>query len=279
MVARSLAFCMPLPPRPTARRDEIREARIGERTFITVSSTASNPRLPLPHGSDRAALASCSTFASRGQVTAIPFTPLMRGYLKAFQLADSGSHYRAFAARLERLSGLTITIDIRSPEGPTLLTFHPIAALRLPAALAPGLTLFPPSETAELSSLPGGYGIVLDSRFAEFTLGSRTTLPLALMRWCHNNPRAWDLVGYVYSRTRIARNPSQVSWPQLVKQLGLTTDSNTRRTRRLLASYLDEVRRRFYSSFPSFLDERGTLHISPWNPTGRERQKEPLCGG
>ena len=87
-------------------------------------------------------------------------------------------------------------------------------------------------------------------------------IPLSLVAPLHNAPGIWDLVVFLYLRSRSALTPSHISIREIRSQLGID-DPNPWRTRPRIQQAIEHIRGHF-PDFPTHLPESGDLQVLPW---------------
>lgn len=243
-----------LPVEPTTARSIERYDTVGR---IRLVATATDPELPLPYGADRAVLLWALTLGYTNNVVAFDS---LNDYLRAFNCGTSGREVRRFRDGLARINALSLHVELRVGTG-SVRTFntHIFRSAYFPTRAERSST--PPPESSQLAIFPK-YGYELAPGFLElFKDRGYVFIPLQLLAPLHSSPGIWDLVVFLYLRSRSAVTPSVISIPEIRAQLGIQ-DPNAGRTRIRLQRAIDHIRGTF-PDFPSHVADRA-LQVVPW---------------
>lgn len=241
-----------LPVRRTTERSVVRNDTVGQ---IRLVATATDPKLPLPYGSDRSVLLWALT---RGFTDGVVAFDSLNDYMRAFDIGMSGREVKRFREGLERINALSLHVELQAPNG-AVKTFN-TAIFR--HAYFPRRSQTPPVPSPQLS-LISKYGYELAPDFLlMFRDHGYFFIPLSLVAPLHNAPGIWDLVVFLYLRSRSARTPSRISIREIRLQLGID-DPNPWRTRPRIEKAIEHIRVHF-PDFPTHLPEGGDLQVLPW---------------
>jgi hypothetical protein len=202
----------------------------------------------------------------------------LTSFFDAFHLGRSGSEYRRFSQRLERLLSLSLTFVLRTPEGEHHSNMPPLndaftprdgveARRLLVAEHAPQLTfLESDSRATESSSI----------RNSTPTCARTTSGSLPLMRRFHSRPLFWDVASFLLYRCYAARLPGRVAWRLVRRQLA-SVDGHDRRLAHTLNKVADEIRLE-YRDFPAKVEHHThDLLVAPWRTPIEQPGPAPLA--
>lgn len=237
-IARAVVLCG-LPYRRTKNRELVKTARLGNGDRITVTFKASKEGVDLPFGKDRALLAWITTCAKKQGGRRVQFDTTAE-FIRAFGLADSGTHYKAFRESLDRLKGFSCYIEVADGSKEGSLHESVIKKAVIPTRKDARKELA--GEVRLLSESSGGdYYLELDESFYQELVEHSVPLPLDLMRRYGNNPVAWDFIQFVSYRSAAAKTTSRIPLEPFFAMLG-SVDSNPWRLRSSLETVLKELR-------------------------------------
>jgi hypothetical protein len=259
--AKALILCA-LPYRRIETPSVTRYARLGRDSRLVVTYTSVLAGVPLPYGADRALFAWIQTKAYGDGYVAFDS---LTDFFEAFGIGRGGRDYEAFRGRLNRLQSLSISLAVETSSAVQRLSLHPIRRSYTPQSPQEASTLLREEGSPQLLLVRDRtrYGFHLDPDFHAYLRANPVPLPLALMRFFHNRPQAWDFAAFVLYRSYAARSPAPVSFEELEQVLG-GSDSYSRRLKARYASILDEIRV-VYPDLPArFLPRRQGLLIVPW---------------
>ena len=242
-----------LPVEPTTARSIERYDPVGR---IRLGATATDPELPLPFGADRAVLLWALTLGFTNDVVAFDS---LNDYLRAFNCGTSGREVKRFRDGLARINALSLHVELRVGNATRTFNTHIFQSAYFPTRAERSSS--PPPKSSQLAIFPK-YGYQLAPTFLDlFKDRGYVFIPLQLLAPLHNSPGIWDLVVFLYLRSRSALTPSLISIPEIRAQLGIQ-DPNAGRTRIRLQRAIEHIRATF-SDFPSHLADR-SLQVVPW---------------
>ncbi len=245
-----------LPVRRTAERSVVRNDTVGQ---IRLVATATDPKLPLPYGSDRSVLLWALTNGFTDGVVAFDS---LNEYLRAFNIGTSGREVRRFRDGLERINALSLHVELRTPNN-AMRTFNtPVFRHAYFPRRSDRLLTAPNSQM----NLYGKYGYEIAPDFLQlFRDRGYFFLPLSLVAPLHDAPGIWDLVVFLYLRSRSAHSASKISIREIRQQLGID-DQNARRTRARIQQAISHVLEHF-PDFPTHIADTGDVQVMPWPET------------
>lgn len=245
-----------------------REARTGATSRLRVTYVALDPRHALPFGADRSLLAWITTRAFRDGW--LRFSAVA-DYFDTFGLAAGGRGHRIFWQRFLRLANLALRVEYLERDEAGSVEW-------LPLTTAPVLPGDPQSLAASVLRRPEApferYAFRLDRRFWHHLRRHGVPTPVALLRPFHNAPRSWDFAQLVLYRSFVARQPTQLPFPELSRQMGIR-DRDSYRLKHRLNRVLDTIRRSYPDCPAQFLPGLEGLQLQPWRPYGLQAPDDP----
>jgi len=259
--AKALVLCA-LPYKRTKEVRITRKARVGRDAWISVTFGAVGEGAILPYGADRAVLGWIQTRAYKDGF--IQYDTL-RGFFSDFGLNDSGTNYRRFRERVDRLTTLAISIRGENESATLVENISPIKKAFFPKTSAEMRGRREDEEVGQMLMIPQRYGFQLDPDFWRYLNANPVPLPLPLMRLFHARPKAWDFCQFLLFRCFSAKTESTIPWQVFQEQLG-SEDTHTRRLRQTLRECLKEIKT-VYPDIPAVLlhGSQG-LRVAPWRP-------------
>jgi hypothetical protein len=236
-------------------REVTRRARLGARTWLSVTYIATHPDYPLPYGADRGLLAWMTTQAFA--TGAVQFSAIA-DYLRTFHLDQGGKSYELFRERFQRIANLAIRIEREEGHDCTVNRLFLIPASYEPIELGQK-TLTPP--TRKILSYHR-YGFLLEARFHDYLRENPVPVPLKVARAFHNSPRRWDFALLVLYRSFAAANPTVIPWVELLEHLG-GGQRHSRRLRYQLKADLAALEKLVNARLAVFLPGSRGLEVLP----------------
>ena len=248
-MARAIAISG-LPRSRTPERSISRVIRMGSALWLKVKYTQVLDGVDLPFGEDRFALAAIQHLAVEQKSPTILFRRVNH-LLEMFGLPDDGRELGLLRERLQRLSGLVISLvfansrdGVNSPHvGENIFIIRRyVLPTRQELHLESGGQLRLPSLDDDPDMKQTPYGVVLNRDFYDHLQDTKNlvSVPPDLLRLFVSRPLGWDYLCFLVARCARARSTSIIDQSAILDLFGGPTE-RPRRTIERLMDYHDEI--------------------------------------
>ena len=222
-LAQVLLMCS-LPHSRTEKPHVVRKARLGDGTYLTVTLSAMNSKVPIPFGRDRKLLAWIIDRAIRNNNPFVPWSAAAE-YQREMGIPEGGKSNKELQARFARIASLGINIE-RTGNGVKRTRAYAVLS---DSMLPQSITGYAPEERQlALKGMENKFGLQLSSELFEDIGRYNYALPRMLWQTLTGPSQVQDIVLWLFVRSYAANSETVVPWPALIEQFG-SEDSNPRR--------------------------------------------------